>query len=322
MAVEVVTLQQLGSVGKLLGTGGQARVFKAPNIQLPDAPGPLVYKEYKAGHDARLGPRQLVKFRNALDPDRRAKLDRCTAWPLRVVENGSQVSGVLMPLIDKSFMQTRKLPGTGAKKTSPREVQNLLVPAQRAMLVGMPVVTEEQRMTVCRDLAAALYLLHSEQLVFGDLNAKNELFRIGEYPSVMLVDCDGIRKKGSMAEIAQLDAPDWDGPERWLTTQSDCYKFGLFVLRVFSTGDQQSTTRDPARADAVLDADGRRLLRATLSEVPGARPPIEDWGFYFRYRLTGKPPPHDIGAPAPQQRQPVAVSTSQTTSTRGGSGTR
>ncbi|MEU0560468.1 protein kinase [Dactylosporangium sp. NPDC006015] len=318
MADEVVTAGQLGALGRLLGTGGQARVYEAPHLRLPDAPGPLVYKEYKPESKARQGPRQLVKFRNGLEPAGRAKLDSFTAWPLRVVEDGSQVSGVIMPLIDPSFMQLRTLPGTGTKKTSTREVQNLLVPPQRAALVGMPVVTAQQRLTICRDLAAALHWLHAMDLVFGDLNARNELFRLSGHPSVMLVDCDGVRKKGTMAEVAQLDAPDWDAPEGWLTTQSDCYKFGLFVLRVFSSGDQQSTTRDPARADAALDDDGRQLLRATLSEVPGSRPPIEDWGYYFRYRLTGKPPPAaDPARTVPQPRPAAVVPAAKTTATTG-----
>ena len=121
----------------------------------------------------------------------------------------------------------------------------------------MPVPTPTERLMICRDFAAALHLVHKNDLVVGDLSARNGLYRLDERPSVMLVDCDAIRVRGTMAAMAQLNSPDWDPPERPLTQSSDRYKFGLFVLRCLSTGAQMSTTRDLARADAALNAEGR-----------------------------------------------------------------
>lgn len=292
MSTEAVTLAQLGAPGPKLGEGAQARVFALPGLQLPDARGPFVFKQYKPRQNPPQGLRRLVKVRNDLDPAAKGRLDLYTAWPLRVVEDGGQVCGVVMPLIPQSFLQTRVLPGTGALKTSAREVQNLLVTPERARVVGMPVPTVGDRLAICRDLAAALHLLHRNNLVFGDLNARNELFRIGERPAVMLVDCDGIRISGNAAVVTQLDAPDWDAParERWLTVYTDRYKLGLFVLRCLSEGEQASTTRDPDRAAAALDVEGQRLLRTALDADPGARPTAQDWGWYLQYRLTGLRP--------------------------------
>lgn len=301
MPTEAVTLAQLGRLGQQIGEGAQARVFAAPSLQLPDAPGALVFKQYKPRQNPPQGLRRLVKVRNDLDPAARLRLDLRTAWPLRVVEGGGQVLGVIMPLIPPSFLQSRVLPGTGVRKSSAREVQNLLVPPARAQLVGMPVPTVRQRLDICHDLAAALHQLHRHNLVFGDLNARNELFRLGQHPSVMLVDCDGIRISGSVAVVTQLDAPDWDAPEKWLTVYTDRYKFGLFVLRCLSTGDQASTTRDLDRADAVLDGEGRRLLRAALGVVPADRPTLQEWGRYLQFRLSGQRPTPAVAAPQPRQ---------------------
>jgi len=44
----------------------------------------------------------------------RADLDRIAAWPARLVKNGDDVSGVLMPLIPNSFFEDRVLP-SGAR---------------------------------------------------------------------------------------------------------------------------------------------------------------------------------------------------------------
>lgn len=288
MTEEVVPASRLGALGGLLGSGGQGRVFDAPRLRLPDAVGPLVYKEYKTPLQSAYGLRRLVAVRNGLDPDRRQQLDQRAAWPLRVVEEAGRVRGVVMPRIPDSYFQERRLPGTGRVEHGIREVQNLLIPAPRALRVGMPVPTARERMMVCRDFAAALHLVHKHGLVVGDLSARNGLYRLVERPSVMLVDCDAIRIRGNMAELSQLNSPDWETPDDKLTQSSDRYKFGLFVLRCLSSGEQISTTRDPARADAALDPEGRTLLRAALSPRREGRTTAQEWGRYFDSRLTGR----------------------------------
>ena len=199
---EVVPVARLGRLGELLGAGGQGRVFDAPNLRLPDAPGSLVYKEYKSVPQSGYGLRKLVKIRNGLDPEARRKLDQRTAWPVRVVEDADRVCGVIMPRIPDSYLQTRMLPGTGKIEDGIREVQNLLIPPARALRVGMPVPTPTERLMICRDFAAALHLVHKNDLVVGDLSARNGLYRLDERPSVMLVDCDAIRVRGTMAAMA------------------------------------------------------------------------------------------------------------------------
>ena len=259
---EVVPVARLGRLGDLLGAGGQGRVFDAPDLRLPDAPGSLVYKEYKAVQQSAYGLRRLVTIRNGLDPDARRKLDERAAWPLRVVDEADRVRGVVMPRIPDSYFQERTLPGTGRVENGIREVQNLLIPPARAHRVGMPVPTFSERLMICRDFAAVLHFVHKNGLVVGDLSARNGLYRLDERPSVMLVDCDAIRVRGTMAAMAQLNSPDWDPPEKMLTQSSDRYKFGLFVLRCLSSGEQMSTTRDSSRADPAL---GRR----GPADVPG-----------------------------------------------------
>lgn len=289
---EVVVRGQLGALGALLGVGGQARVYRAPGLTLADAVGQLVYKEYKPEHRPRkAGLLSLVAVRGGLDQAERARLDRFAAWPLRVVEQGGEVLGVVLPLIPPRYFQGRVLPGTGAREENPREIQNLLIPPERARMVGMPVPTPVERLALCRQLAAAVHFVHRHDLVIGDLNAKNALFCVQQDVSVMLVDCDAIRRKGTVASRPQMNAPDWDPPERPLSQATDRYKFGLFVLRCLGSGEQISTTRDPQRADGALDSEGRALLRASLSTTPDQRPSVQRWGTYLHERLTGQRAP-------------------------------
>ena len=300
MSEVAVPLSLVGPLGPVLGSGGQARVSLAPALALPDAAGPLVYKQYREHSLPPHGLRALVAMRNRLTPEVRAKLDARTCWPVRVVEDGGTVRGVVLPLIPDGFMRERLLP-SGRMARGPVEVQNLMVAPALTRRLGLPCPTPAQRLRLCRDFAAAMHLVHRLDLVIGDINARNALYRLDGPPHVMLVDCDAVRIKGSVSVVAQLNAPDWDPPARGelLTQATDRYKFGLFVLRCLAPGSMISINRDPSRADAALDADGRRMLRAALSADPPRRPTAQEWGRYLDMRLRAAPPE------AP--RRPVAM---------------
>jgi DNA-binding helix-hairpin-helix protein with protein kinase domain len=281
---EELSLAEVGQLGRQLGSGGQATVYLAPELTLPDVSGTLVYKQYKGDQVSPNGLRAIVGVRSRLDAGEQAKLDTVAAWPVRVVREAGRVCGVVMPLIADSFFQDRTLP-TGRVSRDPREVQNLFVDPDLACRLGMPRVSMGERFGVCRDLAAGLALLHRHGVVFGDVNAKNELFRQGPEPMVMFVDCDAVRIRGSAAVVRQLNAPDWNPPEGTVLTQAtDMYKFGLFVLRVLNPGPQASVARDPSRVFDRLDPEGRVLLTAAVGQVPSARPSAETWRAYFAKR--------------------------------------
>jgi DNA-binding helix-hairpin-helix protein with protein kinase domain len=298
----------VGTLGAQLGSGGQANVYLAPQLTLPDVAGPLVFKQYKGDQVSQNGLRAIVGVRSRLDPGARARLDAMAVWPVRVVRDSGRICGVLMPLIPDSFFQDRILP-TGTRSRDPREVQNLFIEPDRAVRLGMPDLSTTQRFAVCRDLAAVLALLHGNGVVFGDVNARNELFRAHPEPTVMLVDCDAVRIRGSAAVVKQLSAPDWNPPEGAVLTQAtDLYKLGLFITRVLSPGRQASTARDPQRAFAHLDGEGRRLLTDALGAAGASRPTADIWRAYFAKRVTPANGARLVNAAvAPRPAEPAVV---------------
>ncbi|WP_033430021.1 protein kinase family protein [Saccharothrix syringae] len=283
-----ITPADLGALGDQLGKGGEATVFDLPDLALPDAPGPLVYKRYRTPPESH-GLRRVVASREALDDTGRARLDGLAAWPVRVVEEHGRAAGVVLPRIPAPFFD-RVLRNSGVKH-SLREVQNLFVAPDRALKVGRPAPDARQRLRVCLDFASGLAFLHEElKVVFGDLNAKNAVFRLDARPMVMFIDCDAVRPAGVVAVVRQLNAPDWDPPgaERdVLSRATDHYKLGLFVLRCLTPGPQGSTNRDPGRAAGVLDAEGLAMLRRALGTDPAARPTAREWEQRLR-RLLGE----------------------------------
>lgn len=285
----VVSLDQLGALGDELGRGGQASVFALPCFTLADAQGELVFKRYHAAPVSDVDLRRMVSLRNNLDPGRRERLDDIATWPCRIVIDRTSTVGVVMPRIDPSYTDTLSLP-SGRSKQSLREVLNLFAPIERVRTVGRPVPSGRQRLELCRDFAKALAFLHDElHIVFGDINAKNELWRLGASPMVMFLDCDAARPRGSVAAIKQLNAPDWDPPEDGILNQStDLYKLGLFILRALTPGDQCSTRRNPMTAAGALDPQGLDLLVRALGQVTRARPTAREWTVHLS-RMLGDP---------------------------------
>lgn len=280
----------LGPLGEMLGSGGQAKVFELPALSLPDVVGPLVYKQYKPGRAPLHGMSKIIALRARLgvEPGKLDKLDAATAWPVRqVVADDGAPLGLVLRRIPDSFMQDIRLP-SGTVKTIPREVQFLFIPPDRALRGGTPTPTPTERLTICRDFAATLEFLHDElNVAFGDINARNAVFRIGEEPTVMFVDCDAVRVVGDMAVAPQLNAPDWDPPEGSgvLSRSTDLYKLGLFVLRCLTPDKNSSINRDPNQARGVLDAHGLTLLTDAVRGAPAQRPTAEAWHRYLRHAL-------------------------------------
>jgi hypothetical protein len=287
-----LTVDKLGPLGSLLGSGGQAKVFELPTLRLPDVQGPLVYKQYKKQPDpaAVNGMRKTVALRARLqaEPAKLVRLDAATAWPVRlVVDAGGLVRGLVLPRIHDSFFHDIRLP-SGAVKHGPREVQFLFISPDRALRGGTPTPRPAERLTICRDFAATLAFLHGElRVVFGDINARNAVFRLGTEPTVMFVDCDAVRPVGDQAAVPQLNAPDWDPPEGSdiLTKSTDLYKLGLFILRCLTPDTGSSINRDPNQARGALDAQGLTLLKASIRGPADQRPPAEEWHRYLRRGL-------------------------------------
>lgn len=289
-ATTVVERSQLGSLGVQLGHGAQAVVHELPSFALSDTQGPLVYKEYPEPISSPNTLRRIVLARFALDQPRRDHLDEISVWPLRVVEDDGVVRGIVMRRVPDAFVDELSLPGTGTRKKSLREIQNLFIPEEKAEWLRRPVPDTAQRLRICRDFAGALSFFHAElSVAFGDINPKNELYRLTEKPTVLFLDCDGVRPAGEVSGTRQLNTPDWVPPNNEpLSQRTDHYKLGLFILRCLSPGPGASARLDPTPASGVLDEDGYRMLEHALGAKPWDRPKARDWYVHLS-RVIGEP---------------------------------
>lgn len=278
---------RLGSL-ELIGKGGQARVYRAPDLTLHDEPGPFVFKEYRDKRISISGLDGMVGFRQRLGDYDRAVLDLLANWPLRVVEGrGGATDGVIIPLIAPAFFHQIRRPD-GSLKRLPRDGQYLVQPKERCDRAGIQLVGLGDRYRFCRDLAFAIGFLHKRDVCIGDISFSNVTYSLSAHPCVYLVDCDAFRLKGNAPVVPQLHTPDWVPPEgtRVQSARTDLYKLGLFILRTLSPRALSGQNRDPTWADPVLEPRGRYLLRKALNETRDApRTTAKDWVAYFNAML-------------------------------------
>ncbi len=299
---------QLGQISQI-GKGGQARVYLAAELEVPDEHGRFVFKEYKDKKIPIGGLDGIVAFRYRMADYDRAVLDVLTNWPLRVVEaDDGGTDGVIIPLIPDDFFHEIRRPD-GTRKRLPRDGQYLAQPEERCTRVGLTPVGLGDRYRLCRDLALAIGFLHRRDVCVGDISFNNVTYNLSVTPSVYLVDCDAFRLKGQAPVVPQLHTPDWIPPEgaKVQSARTDAYKLGLFILRVLAPRELSSQNRDPAWADQSLDPRGRYLLRKALASDPTRdRTTPKEWMVYFTdalkrnalatTRCTSRMPPKPVEA--------------------------
>lgn len=280
------------ALGRLefLAQGGQATIYRLPDLTLPDTDFPLVCKMYRPRWlpIPWVGLARLAMVRATETPKRRSWLDRYFTWPLRVVVEGGQGVGCVMPLLDDRFFHKFQSL-TGLVSVRPLEIQHLFVPKQRNVQVGLPHASHIQRLSLCFEASRALDVLHSTGLIYGDVSSRNLLFSLRPNPTVVFVEGDALRRSGSSAVVPQVETPDWPAPEeaKAQSEPTDRYKLGLMILRILTPGPGTSTNRDPLSIGDRLDPEGRNLLRQALGTSRDHRPTAGEWVRYFRGVLTG-----------------------------------
>jgi hypothetical protein len=280
-----------------LGHGGMARVFSVPELILSEEPeAKWVYKRYKAKIRPVpvYGLQGLVRLLDRLPHEHRRVMQRHFNWPVRVVTDGSDgsdgSSGVILSLLPDAFFFDLHL-SSGRIKRKPTEMQYFLQDQDYCSRTRVPALTLSERRSMCRSLVYAMALLDRLDVVYGDLSARNVLFRIGPRPGVTLVDCDSVRARGSAAAVGkQPHSPDWEPPEALRALrrrdstaftiqnkETDRYKLGLAILRILTPGQGCATSVDPSRARQCLPRNLYELLVSSLKSEPANRPAAAAW---------------------------------------------
>ncbi|GAA0447108.1 hypothetical protein Aca07nite_57750 [Actinoplanes capillaceus] len=331
-----------GVLGRLdhLGKGGTAVIYRLPGFQLPGHP-PLVYKEYKdrtraiAGPALKRGLLDLVRRRLAMTDQQRAAWDRLVTWPLRVVVDGDEACGILLPLIPAAYFQdlhTR----SGQRRRVPREVDMLFGDTKDMARIGLSATSADQRRAVAVQIARVCALTHHRNVVLGDISGRNMVYDVsGPRPQVMIIDADAARVEGSRGAFGgQPQTPHWEPPEALLAASqlraarkrgdqksintllprttvqnraTDVYKLALMLVRVVDHGRGKAVNRKPDAALRIFrrawGKPAAELLERAMGAAPDDRPTARE--LYESMRPGGPPAPKPQPKPQSPQHPPV-----------------
>lgn len=268
-------------------TGGQAQLFAVRDED-------LVFKRYKqpltskdqVGHVERLvGVGRRILLTDAT-PHGRLPVSSIN-WPLDLVPapHGG-ASGVVVPRIPQAFFRE---PGRA------RTLDFLIMaradpPAAR------------HRVPVLLRLAEILRRLDQDELVHGDLSAKNIVWCLDPEPGAYLIDCDGLHRRGTGSPHPAA-TPGWTDPRladshiQEHDHLSDRYALALAMYRGLllnpgHLGKRNGRWQTPSNVPPQLDPTIGHLLNHGLSPLNGqARPSPSQWvdGLLATYVTSGRP---------------------------------
>ncbi|MEV0895647.1 hypothetical protein [Actinoplanes sp. NPDC049802] len=341
MSAEPDTVEK-AVLGRLdhLAKGGTAVIYRLPELQLPGQPA-LVYKEYNArtrtfaGPALRRGLLDLVRYRLAMTDQRRAVWDSWVTWPLRVVDDGGEASGILLPLIPAAYFQTLHT-RSGRRRRDPREVEKLFGDTADMARLGMPAAGPELRRAIAVQVAKMCARMHLRNVVLGDISGRNMVYDVsGPRPQVMIVDADAARLPPSRGAFGgQPHTPHWEPPEALLAANqlraarrradqnvintllprttvqnraTDVYKLALMLVRIVDHGRGRAVNRKPDAAVRIFrrawGGPAAEHLERAMSANPDDRPTARE--LYESMRPGGPPPPRPKPPPpVPQPRPP------------------
>lgn len=231
------SLDSLGNL-ELLGEGGEAEVFSCGAHPL------LVFKRFRdsvAGEISSTGLLDTIELQGRLKGDDLDFVRERTVWPKTVVKDGERLVGYLMDRIRSQFFCQHGR--RGGALTSAQDWNKLTYrdrvfanPNLETTMVNLSLSDRSEDLRhLLSDVAKLFDILHGTDVVIGDVSGRNLMWTCDPRPAVLLIDCDGLRARGTRAVTLAKQSPDWVDPVHQNETgiDSDLYKLALVMYRAY-----------------------------------------------------------------------------------------
>lgn len=175
------------------------------------------------------------------------------AWPTDLLyDSQGQLVGYVMPRIQADLPINRLARGNMQEK-----------------LYGQPF-SLDLRLFLCQQLATAFHLLHSSNIVVGDMNPRNFVFSQGPY--LTLLDCDSFHIQDASGRFAgdQIYFPDNSAPELLqaanqavalpFSKDADLYSLAIFMFLLLMDGHSPFSGCKIPPEDVGPDFDVRSII--------------------------------------------------------------
>ncbi|MFI6099366.1 hypothetical protein ACIA8G_27745 [Lentzea sp. NPDC051213] len=238
----------------------------------------VLFKEYRKGactsaDDIRID--RLIAVTRRLGASDRELLTRASCWPLsRVVEHNRTV-GVLLPRAPAKFsFALQSLTGTGERK--PLAIDWLAKDDAQQAKRGLPRMTFERRLTVCRDIAAVAAIFEQEKIVYADWSYANAFWSTSDFNGYV-IDVDTC----AFDSRPWVNTPNWEdhlAPKHGrIDNTTDRYRLALLVARCLSGEREPAAAVSTAQAKALgagMPGLGQILATTVNARSREARPTV------------------------------------------------
>ena len=240
-----------------INSGGMGSVYADPrNSQ-------LYVKQLNvplSGEQAQMLMRLIDVQRWARPSEREILLGRFS-WPIEGFGTPDQILGYSMPKAptDAYFNLTT----AGRTKQQLLQLKYLMDDKYwygKAVTSAKPNINEQDRLEMAIDLVDAIQVIHRYGLVYGDVSSNNMCGRLGNQPSVFLLDADSIVTPDIRAKNS-VRTPGWVVPEGLDPTSADRSLISLFIWRFMLEDPNASPNINEIGRFHYLDA---RLFTQTL----------------------------------------------------------
>lgn len=299
-----------------LGSGGEGRVFSIPGQR------DVVYKEFlslSATAPDTSALTTLIDLRNRWSPEDKAWLDQRTVWPRTAVMNGALLKGFLMPRIAGTYFRKHGV------RSNPRVIPcewNYLSFKDRYITnpnisSEVPRVKLHEVLDLIADLSRTIEILHSYDIVLGDVSGRNLLWTNSPSLQCLIIDNDSFRFTGSGGVASPKQSPDWEDPhlgQKPTSVDSDIYKLALAAYRALwsaGTNRPSPSSLSESKRYGVPDEVVDLIRRSTAKD---GRPTAQEWVAVCKKQTTpSQIIPSKPSAPvvvagnlvAPQTSQPI-----------------
>ncbi len=210
-----------------INSGGFASVFRHPGDHsqfLKKLNTPLT------GDLAKMLER-LVDVQQWSRPSDRSTLLTRFSWPTQAFGTSGNIIGFSMPKApDDAYFTLTTAGRTSQQLLQMKYLMDKNYFNRKAVTSLKPNINEQDRLEIAIDLYDCIHTVHRHGLVYSDYSGNNLVVRLGDTPSVFVLDADSITTP-ELRERFPIKSPTWDVADGLDPVQSDRALFALWCWR-------------------------------------------------------------------------------------------
>lgn len=243
---------------EFINSGGFASVYRDPgnpDRYLKKLNSPLT------GELAQMLER-LIDIQQWARPSDRATLLTRFSWPVEGFGSNANIEGFSMPKApDDAYFSLTTAGRTSRQLLQMKFLMDKNYFNRRAVTSAKPNIDEQDRLEIAIDLYDSIQTVHRHGLVYSDYSGNNLVVRLGNTPSIFILDADSITTP-ELREKHPIKSPTWDVPNGLDPLESDRALFALWCWRFLI--EEYSVYPSVGEAHKFHNLQSRSLVKALI----------------------------------------------------------